>query len=67
VRPETRAKGGSPEVKPAPSERGLGAGAGAQALAGGAPTAAELRARGFSRRDLGGYAECTKPVNEVGL
>ena len=26
---------------------------------------AELRSRGFSCRELGGYAECSKPVNEL--
>ncbi|MCC6015284.1 MAG: hypothetical protein LM564_06235 [Desulfurococcaceae archaeon] len=30
-----------------------------------ASAVAELRARGFSCRDFGDYAECTKPVNEV--
>jgi len=45
VRPETRAKGtGSPEGKPSPTAGGLGEGAGATALAGGAPTIAGLRA-----------------------
>jgi hypothetical protein len=64
VRPETRAKGtGSPEVKPAPRAGGLGAGAAGSPAAGGAPTAAELRAR-----DFGDYAECTNRVLvEVGL
>jgi hypothetical protein len=30
-----------------------------------ASAVAELRARGFSCRDFGSFAECSKPVNEV--
>ena len=42
--PGVRAKGtGSPEVKPVPSGRGLGAGAAGSPAAGGAPTIAGLR------------------------